>query len=424
MIMKIVGRCHESIYGLTSSINPKLRINSHEIRNFLKNSAGFLYVFILSFFFTFYCIKTDFKNLCDPNSGTYASAILIRLALGINSPPCVVGQSSASPSVIAEDKEITSYSIPSLGLTGIISGNQISLSSDTLTGLTPLVANFETTGISDSVSGVEQTSGVSVNSYSSNLIYKVTAANGTSQEYTVTLTAPRIYGGSSLRIWLKSDSLALNDGDPVATWNDLSGFGNSLPQSIVSARPTYRTNQINNLPSIQFRQANSERLELITSGTGLYVTNSGTFFVVMKWILTNGIGSSIFNIHGTDGREMVLTHPNGIYQQCRNNLGCYNISGEPIPQNEYIAIGSVQILTTSNSEFWNGDFKGNVTVGLYDFSGGQDVGNAFISNGLLDADIAELLYFNTNLSQNEIDKVFCYLRLKYKLTSINQSCGL
>lgn len=371
----------------------------------------------LTFCLTYGCSFPNIKNPCDPSSSTYLNAFAIKLALGLNSLPC-----GTDPSL--SRKEITSYSIPSLGLTGIISGNQINLASETLTSFSPLIANFTTTGSSVTVSGLEQQSGVSVNSYTTNLIYKVTARDGSSQDYTVTLTAPRTYGSGSLRIWLRADSLTLNDGDPVVSWNDLSGFGNSLPQAVVSARPSYKINQINNLPAIQFRQATSQRLQLLGGGTGLYVSNSGSFFVVMKWILTNAIGSSIFNLHITDGREMRITHPTGIYQQCRNNDTCYTISGSPLPQNQYLAIGSVQNLLASQNEFWNGDLKGNVTAGLQDYSGGKSPGQAFISNGFLDADIAELLYFNTALSQNEIDKVFCYLRLKYNLTSTTTSCGL
>ena len=43
-----------------------------------------------------------------------------------------------------------------------------------------------------------------------------------------------------LQLWLDASQIVgLNDGDPVATWSDLSGVGNHLTQSIVSSRPTY-----------------------------------------------------------------------------------------------------------------------------------------------------------------------------------------
>lgn len=43
-----------------------------------------------------------------------------------------------------------------------------------------------------------------------------------------------------LQLWLDASQIVgLNDGDPVATWSDLSGVGNDLTQSTASKRPTY-----------------------------------------------------------------------------------------------------------------------------------------------------------------------------------------
>lgn len=101
--------------------------------------------------------------------------------------------------------KITSYSIPAINATGIITGNQISVIAPTLTALSPQVATFTTTGQSVTVSGVTQQSGVTSNDYASPLIYQVTGADGGKATYTVTLTAPRVYGGSTLRLWLRAD---------------------------------------------------------------------------------------------------------------------------------------------------------------------------------------------------------------------------
>jgi hypothetical protein len=372
-----------------------------------------LFIF-LTFCLTYGCSFPNIKNPCDPSSSTYLNAFAIKLALGLNSLPC-----GTDPSL--SRKEITSYSIPSLGLTGIISGNQINLASETLTSFSPLIANFTTTGSSVTVSGLEQQSGVSVNSYTTNLIYKVTARDGSSQDYTVTLTAPRTYGSGSLRIWLRADSLTLNDGDPVVSWNDLSGLSNDFAQGLPGRQPIYIRNQINGLPSLRFTQAASTEL-LTSTGTGFYgINDSGSFFIVLKF--NQHIGTvTILNLSGVNGRQFDIGNsPNVVFAPGRNGIGNIVTSGLFIPLSSYIAIGSIQNLLTSQNEIWNGDLKGTQTVGLYGYVPG---GSAYLSNGNLDADIAELLYFNTALSQNEIDKVFCYLRLKYNLTSTTTSCGL
>ncbi|MCG9876516.1 MAG: DUF5018 domain-containing protein [Leptospiraceae bacterium] len=369
---------------------------------------------LLTFFLAYACSFPDIKNPCDPSSSTYLNAFAIKIALGLNSPPC-------GTDLNLSRKEINSYSIPALGLTGIISGNQISLASDTLSSFSPLIANFTTTGSSITVSGVEQQSGVSVNSYNTNLIYKVTARDGSSQDYTVTLTAPRTYGSGSLRIWLRADSLNLTDGAPVATWNDLSGFSNDFAQAIPAQQPIYIRNQINGLPSLRFTQVASSALETST-GTGFYgINDSGSFFIVLKF--NQHIGAvTILNLSGVNGRQFDISNsPNVVFTPGRNGIGSIVTSGLLIPLSSYIAIGSIQNLLTSQNEIWNGDLKGTQTVGVLGY---VSSGSAYISNGNLDADIAELLFFNTALSQNEIDKVFCYLRLKYNLTSTNKSCGL
>ncbi len=309
---------------------------------------------------------------------------------------------------------ITSYTIPSLGLQGSISGTQISILAPSLTSFTPLVASFTTTGVSVKIGDAAQTSGSTANTYSSNLIYTVTAVDGSTQNYTVTMTAPRAYGGASaLVFWFQADSLALSDGASVQTWSDLSGRGNDVTQGTVSARPTYKANQVNGYPSLRFTQAGASSMS-ITGGTGFYVTNSGSLFVVMKLTAAGGLTT----IGGANGREFALT-PN--WYAGRNGVGAHYTSTFAIPTTTYVAIGNIQVLNSQNTEYWNGDFKGSVASG-HDYSGAGSPTNMFLGSNL-EADIAEFLYFNSALSQNEMEKIFCYLRVKYNLNAATSNCG-
>lgn len=337
----------------------------------------------------------------------------------------LTGNNSPTTTALSSAKDITSYSIPSLGITGIISGAQISLSSDTLTSFTPLVARFTTTGKSVTVSGINQISDTTANSYNSNLIYTVTAEDGSTQNYTVTLTAPRTYGGSSLVIWLKADSINLSDGANVSIWTDSSGTGNHFTQVTGGLQPMFKLNQVNGLPAVQFRMAGAQIMRIVSGGTSLYVTNSGSLFFVGKLIQTNASGTTILNINGGNGREMSLSHPAAQYLQCRNGIACAPTSGASIPLNSYIAIGSIQDANNTVNEIWNGDLKGSISAagGNFDYVAGAAPGTSYLSNGNLDVDFSEVLFFNTNLTQNEVDKVFCYLRAKYNLTATNTSCG-
>jgi hypothetical protein len=79
-------------------------------------------------------------------------------------------------------KDITAFSIGTLQ--GVITGDNIKVFTYT-PDRRSLVANFTTTGISVSVNGIVQISGVTPVDFSTSVIYTVTAADGTTQDYTV-----------------------------------------------------------------------------------------------------------------------------------------------------------------------------------------------------------------------------------------------
>lgn len=93
-------------------------------------------------------------------------------------------------------KEITAFgftsannSVLSTNVTGAISGTDISVTVPYgTTSIANLVATFTTTGTSVKIGTTEQTSGTTVNDFSSAKTYTVTAADGSMRDYTVTVT--------------------------------------------------------------------------------------------------------------------------------------------------------------------------------------------------------------------------------------------
>ncbi len=67
----------------------------------------------------------------------------------------------------------------------------------------------------------------------------------------------------SLDFWLKADSLALSDGDPVAVWEDQSLSGLDYGQSNATNKPTFKTAIVNGQPVVRF--ATNDRLVALTS---------------------------------------------------------------------------------------------------------------------------------------------------------------
>lgn len=371
---------------------------------------------LLSFCFCiiFFCIScknplTD--NPCDPNETTFRNTLLAKWVTSDYSQTCGKVYLPSIP------KEILEYSIPSLGVTGMIRGNQIVITSETITSIASYVANFKTNGNSVTINGTEQISGVTSNSYAAPLKYIVTGVDGSTNEYIVQMVAPRVLGAGSLRLWFKADQLTLNDGDGIATWTDVSGYGNHISQANAIQRPVFRMNQVNGYPAAEFRSSITSRMDLSSGAVGLYLTNSGSVFFVMRLIDTITGGITLLNLHGGQGREISINHPISQYLVCRNGASCAIISALPIPKAEFLAVGSVQVLMTTAREYWNGSLKGQVPVS-YDYSGGSIPNSLYLGNGNLDADLTEVLYFNTELSEADVQKLYFYLNTKYALSPI------
>jgi hypothetical protein len=92
-------------------------------------------------------------------------------------------------------KEITSYqflTVNNAGLaadiTATIAGTAITATVPFGTNLTALVATFATTGASVTVGGITQTSGATPNDFTAPVVYRVTAADGSTQDFTVTIS--------------------------------------------------------------------------------------------------------------------------------------------------------------------------------------------------------------------------------------------
>jgi len=320
------------------------------------------------------------------------------------------------------EKAITSYSIPAINAVGIITGRQISVIAPTLTSLSPQAAVFTSTGESVTVAGISQTSGITINDYTTPLNYKVRAADGSEADYTVTLTAPRIYGGNSLRLWLRADSLTLANGASIANWNDESGIANHMAQATVAQQPIFKTARVNGQPVASF--TDTANTTMTGPDTNINDMSNGSFFIVMAVTASTTL-RNIMVLHGPQGRSFdILDGPSSSFAQGRNGVGLNYQSAFDFGINSFVAIGSVQIATSSVTEVWNGDLKATGSLsccGSYDITGSGANTNT-LSNGNLEADIAEVLYFDAALSQVEQDKVFCYLNTKYNLAATRRVC--
>jgi len=129
--------------------------------------------------------KVDIAVSSSTYPGTYNITPTAASTGGVEtilSPITVLVSGSIRPST----KAITSFSLN--GTTGVITGTDIALTMPFGTAVSSLIATYITTGSSVTVSGVTQNNGVSANNFTSPVIYTVHAEDGSTQNYTVTVT--------------------------------------------------------------------------------------------------------------------------------------------------------------------------------------------------------------------------------------------
>ncbi|MCA2001587.1 MAG: hypothetical protein LDL51_06965 [Chloroflexi bacterium] len=85
-------------------------------------------------------------------------------------------------------KDITAFGFVSPAATGVISGTNIAVPLPYGTDVTALVAVFTTSGASVKVGSTAQVSGTTPNNFTNPVVYTVTAADGSTKDYTVTVT--------------------------------------------------------------------------------------------------------------------------------------------------------------------------------------------------------------------------------------------
>jgi hypothetical protein len=110
--------------------------------------------------------------------------------------------------VASADKDITLFSFtkaknPGLqnDVLGTITGTAISATLPPGSSLTALKASFTTTGASAEVSGITQTSGITVNNFTNPVNYVVIARDGSTKSYTVTVgVQPSQSGGLGVHV--------------------------------------------------------------------------------------------------------------------------------------------------------------------------------------------------------------------------------
>lgn len=208
---------------------------------------------------------------------------------------------------------------------------------------------------------------------------------------------------SGIQIWLKADSLSLNDGDAVSTWTDSSTNGNDFTGT-TTTRPIYKTGIVNGKPILRF-DGTDDILTATSSATYRTIFAVGKYTAGATFVDYNGLiaNASTHMINGyaattnivTGVASMTAAWRNGQARTTADVYGNVGFDFYPI-----------------NSEFWCGTFQlaSNTTMTAL-------LGRTAGAGRFWGGDIAEVLAYNAVLSSTDRANIETYLVNKYALTS-------
>ncbi|MBL0955808.1 MAG: hypothetical protein IBJ01_13645 [Leptospira sp.] len=208
------------------------------------------------------------------------------------------------------------------------------------------------------------------------------------------------------RLWIRAEGLTFTNGAAVTNWSDLSGTGNDL---IPGVAPTFysATNTINGKPIVRFLYGSGNNL-LKTSPVGVSTSDSGSVFFVVRLPLT--VNSNVLTIgpSGTNGREFQITSLGAVAVNKSGSTAVATYNSGWVAN----AVHQVSILQNGGTNVLI-KFDGVQVVSTVPAATGYAAGNLGLGIGGAEMDLAELLYFDNRVSDENATNIDCYLGKRY-----------
>jgi hypothetical protein len=220
-------------------------------------------------------------------------------------------------------------------------------------------------------------------------------------------------------LWLKSEGLATINGQPVDLWPDLSGNSRNFVQStLTSARPKFRTNQINGLPAVRFDTSLfSSGMYLDTASFADAFTAAEIFAVVkMDADPPTSSGSGLFNFSSPGLSQLIAT--DGTVKETFGTSAQKNTAINPAPS--FTSWRCYNVISASGEFTINIDGTQIYTtaVNTVQFNGGSSrysIGGLFATSNPFIGDITEIIMFPRKLTTAERSSVVDYLSNRFAL---------
>ena len=231
---------------------------------------------------------------------------------------------------------------------------------------------------------------------------------------------------TTLTLWLKADDLSssLNNGDPVANWQDASGNSHDASQGTASNQPTFYTNVINGKPAVSFDGVNDYL-------TGTLGTLNAPFTIIIVGYFENlnqpgGDYDYLINIGNGAANSNVSMSRNATDGVNNDKYYVWNGSaqyfGPALTGQQWLLLSAVHKTSAPrNNLYLDGspqtvnDYSANInTNGVYALGRYNPTGTHY-----LNGKIAEVIVYNYALNSAERTLVENYLAEKYNLTISN-----
>lgn len=208
------------------------------------------------------------------------------------------------------------------------------------------------------------------------------------------------------RLWLRAEGLSFVDSSPVTSWVDLSGNGNDLTPGTA---PIFisTTNPINGKPVVRFQFGLGSNL-IKSAPVGVNASDSGSLFFVARLPLV--VNSNVLTIGpiGGGGREFQITSA-GVIAVNRSGITTVATYNSGWVANTVHQISILQNGVNNVVIKFDGIQMVSVTPG----STGYTAGNLSLGAGGAEMDLAELLYFDNRVSDENTVTIECYLGNRY-----------
>jgi hypothetical protein len=260
--------------------------------------------------------------------------------------------------------------------------------------------------------------GFAVSSNSSSAFNNATFSN-------LTYLTNVVQRSANLISWLRADVGVNYDADTssVDLWDDQSSNGYSCSQNTSENQPTLVTNAINGLPAVEFAGSGSGQFLQFpegfnfTDGLSLFIVLNPTSMAAGETVLdfrnfTGGVSSDQFGLSEFNSSGGVEFYA---YDGTAGSSGQFSSA---LAADEFQLLEAIYDGVSSVSLYTNGTLDGTQDglETLADVTRSENfMGQAGDGGGYFTGQIAEVLIFNTNLSEGSREAVEGYLLAKYSL---------